>query len=220
MSKTERRPAGNRTLLVADDDSQVVTSLSQCLCDAGFAVLEARDAASALELCVSRAPDLAILDYQLACGGGGELARHLASAPGIPIIFLSDQLGAQMVQDAIAAGALAFLLKPVDTQQLHAAVRTALQRGQELRDLRRQTTNLDTALQAGRTVSVAVGLLMGKFQIDQTSAFESLRRHARSSRRRLEDVATELLRSGDESARLLASIQLATDKSAAESPTE
>jgi response regulator NasT len=46
---------------------------------------------------------------------------------------------------------------------------------------------------AGRETSLAVGLLMTRFQTDRNTAFEVLRDHARSSRRKVNEVAEQLV---------------------------
>ena len=51
----------------------------------------------------------------------------------------------------------------------------------------------NSKLAAGRETSLAVGLLMGRFQTDRNTAFEVLRDHARSSRRKINEVADQLL---------------------------
>jgi response regulator NasT len=97
---------------------------------------------------------------------------------------------------------MAFLFQPVDARQLLPVVRIALQRSRDLHALRSRAEQLNTALQGGRNVSMAAGLLMAMFHIGREEAFERLRRHARSNRVRLEDVASELLRATDEAAKL------------------
>jgi response regulator NasT len=66
-------------------------------------------------------------------------------------------------------------------------------RADEIRQLRRTETNLSAALAAGRETRLAVSLLMGEFQTDRNTAFEVLRDHARSSQRKINEVADQLL---------------------------
>jgi response regulator NasT len=66
-------------------------------------------------------------------------------------------------------------------------------RAAEIRQLRRTELNLKAAQAAGRQTSLAGGLLMCKFQTDRNTAFEVLRDHARSSRRKVNEVADQLL---------------------------
>ena len=202
---SEASPAAStaKRVLLADDDRLIVATLGQRLRAAGYEVLEAFDGPSALEACTTLSPDLAIIDHSMPGMSGVELARAIASSTSTPVIFLSAYSDEAIVADAIAAGALTYLVKPIDTEQLLPIVRAALQRAREFHALRFQAGNLTTALQKDRNVSVAVGLLMAKFNIGQREAFERLRRHARSIRAKMEDVATELLRANDEMGRTL-----------------
>jgi response regulator NasT len=178
-------------------------SLGRVLRAAGFDVLEAFDATVALEICASHAVSAAIVDYAMPGMNGIEFARLNAErAASVPVIFLSGYSDEAIVAEAIAAGAMTYLVKPVDTKHLLPVIRAALQRSRELNALRTQTQQLNSALQSSRPVNIATGLLMARFQIGQEEAFERLRRQARSRRTRLEEVAAELLRVNDEADKL------------------
>jgi AmiR/NasT family two-component response regulator len=194
----ETAPEPRPVILVADDDKVIVTCLARVLRQAGFDVLEAFDAVTALELCSSHSVSVAIVDYGMPGMNGIEFARLNATQTAVPVIFLSGYSDDEIVGEAIAAGAMTYLVKPVDTTHLLPVIRTALQRSRELNALRTQTQQLNSALQSSRPVNIATGLLMARFQIGQEEAFERLRRQARSRRTRLEEVAAELLRMSDE----------------------
>lgn len=189
-------------VLIADDDPLILATLGGLLRKAGFEVLEASNGAKALELCRTRLPGLAIIDHRMPELSGLELARSIADSSEIPVVFLSAYSDDSIVREAVAAGAMTYLVKPVDTEQLLPIIRAVLQRARELRALRAQTGQLSAALQMGRTISVAIGMIMEKFHVDQEEGLERLRIYARSQRRRLEDVALELLQASDNSVRL------------------
>lgn len=67
----------------------------------------------------------------------------------------------------------------------------------EVRDLRAREAQLSTALEHSREISVAVGVIMERLKVDRKSAFETLRQAARAKRRRVADVAAELLECAD-----------------------
>jgi len=201
MSKLSSASA--RTLiLVADDDPLIVATLGHVLRAANFRVTEAFDSEGALDACMNDAPALAVIDYAMPGVNGAELARLIAAKTRVPLMFLSACDDEAIMCDTIAAGAMSYMVKPVDTLQVVPAVRTALQRSRELTALRSQTDQLSSALQMGRNISIATGLLMGKFQIGQQEAFERLRRYSRSKRTRLDVLASELLRANDEAAKM------------------
>jgi AmiR/NasT family two-component response regulator len=195
-------PIAPNKVLVADSDPFVVTAVGEELRQAGFEVLEAFDSPTAFDTCMAQVPALALIDYAMSQPPGVEIAHQIANHTTVPIVLMSAESEETVVRNAIAAGALGFLLKPVDARQLLATVRLVMQRGRDFRALRVQTEQLNTALQSGRNVGLATGLLMARFRIGREEALERLRRHARSNRIRLEEVAAELLRVNDESVRV------------------
>jgi response regulator NasT len=193
-------------LLVADDDPLMVKLVGDWLRDSGFEVLEAPDATRALEICVAHRPDLAIIDFDMPGFGGAELASRIHSHTDVPVIFLTGRDEPRIIEQAIGAGALAYLIKPVKASQLLASLRTSLERGREMNEMRARANNLSSALESGRLVNMATGLLMGRLGMTQQTAFACLRHHARSNRARLDEIATQLLRVNDDATRLFADV--------------
>ncbi len=189
-------------ILLADCDPVLVAKVGRDLREAGFEVLEAFDSSSTFDICMGQAPTLAIIDYAMSGTTGVEIAHQIANHTSVPVILTADNSDETIVRNATAAGVLGFLIKPVDTRQLLAAVHVGLQRGRDFRALRVQAEQLNAALQSGRSVGLATGLLMARFRIGREEALERLRRHARSNRIRLEEVASELLRVNDESTKM------------------
>jgi AmiR/NasT family two-component response regulator len=190
-------------VLVADDDRLIVATLGQRLRGAGYEVIEAFDGPSALAACASAQPDLAVIDHSMPGMTGVEVARALAASGGVPVIFLSAYSDETIVDDAVASGAITYIVKPIDTEQLLPIVRAALQRAREIRALREQNERLRMSLSGEQSVSAAAGLLMASLKLGQREAFERLRHRARSQRLKLEDVAAQLLRAHDEAGKLL-----------------
>ncbi|MFL6600917.1 MAG: ANTAR domain-containing response regulator [Steroidobacteraceae bacterium] len=201
-------------VLVADNDAHTVAAVGLQLRAAGFDVLEAFDGPSALDACLVHSPALALVSYEISGSTGVVIAHQIADRASVPVVLMSAECGEAVVREATAAGVMAFLLLPVDARQLVPVVRIALQRARDLHALRSRAEQLNTALQGGRNVSMAAGLLMAMFHIGREEAFERLRRHARSNRARLEEVASELLRATDDAAKLYESLsqQVSTGK--------
>jgi AmiR/NasT family two-component response regulator len=201
MANNDRDPDEQLRVVLADDDPLIVELVGGWLRDADFEVIEAFDGASALNACVANQPDLVVMDYSMPGHHGGDLATFIAAQTSAPLIFVSSHDETVVIDSAIRAGAYAYLVKPIEESQFLATVGTAMERGREMQALRAETNQLHRALEAGRSVNLATGLLMGRFGIAQRDAFERLRRQARSSRTKLEDVAAELLQANDAAAR-------------------
>ncbi|MYN03560.1 response regulator [Pseudoduganella sp. DS3] len=187
------QPLPKRLILIVDDDKILTEFLGELLVRAGYDTMLAHSADQALALIAEREPDLALLDIHMPGMSGLELAKQLNRNTSVPFMFLSGRGDADAGKQAAAYGAVGFVVKPVDEKHLMPAFEAGLARADEIRQLRRTEINLNAALAAGRETSLAVGLLMCKYQTDRNTAFEVLRDHARSSRRKINEVADQLL---------------------------
>jgi response regulator NasT len=184
-----------RLVLLVDDDPLLLDYLNTVLDHAGYDTVTAGSAAEALQRVAEREADiaLALLDISMPGMSGLDLARRLKEHTSVAFMFLSSVDDAETARQAASHGAVGFLVKPVDAARLLPAFESALARADEIRQLRRTEANLNAALAAGRETSLAVGLLMARFQTDRNTAFEVLRDHARSSRRKVNEVAEQLV---------------------------
>jgi two-component system, response regulator PdtaR len=184
-----------RLILLVDDDPLLLDYLKTVLDHAGYDTVAAESAAEALQRVAEREADiaLALLDISMPGMSGLDLARRLKDHTSVAFMFLSSVDDAETARQAASHGAVGFVVKPVDAARLLPAFESALARADEIRQLRRTEANLNAALAAGRETSLAVGLLMARYQTDRNTAFEVLRDHARSSRRKINEVAEQLV---------------------------
>jgi AmiR/NasT family two-component response regulator len=189
-------PATSRRLiLLVDDDSLLLDYIGTVLQHAGYDTLGAASAPEALQRIAEREPDisLALLDITMPGMSGLDLAKRLKDHTEVPFMFLSSVDDAETARQAASHGAVGFVVKPVDAARLLPAFEAGLARADEIRQLRRTEANLNAALAAGRETSLAVGLLMARYQTDRNTAFEVLRDHARSGRRKINEVAEQIV---------------------------
>lgn len=181
-------------LLLVDDDRLILATLANGLRDAGYEVTTAEsvDDAEAL-LTSSLRPDLAIIDVRMPGRDGLELAERLRSLDHIPFLMLSAYSDALTVERASGFGALGYLVKPLDVVQIRPAVEAALQRARELDELRQARAQLQKALDGDRDINVATGITMMQYRLARPAAFELLRSSSRSQRRKLADLAREVI---------------------------
>ncbi|MDN4037524.1 ANTAR domain-containing response regulator [Massilia sp. YIM B02443] len=184
-----------RLVLIVDDDALLREYLGEVLRHAGHDTLDAGTAAQALRVIEERGADIALvlLDIEMPGMSGLDLARLLREESPIPFMFLSASDDAASSRAAADAGAVGYVVKPVDAARLLPAFEAALARGDDIRRLQRSEANLTSALAAGRETSIAVGILMARFRIDRHTAFEAMRDQARTQRRKVGEVAEEIL---------------------------
>jgi DNA-binding NarL/FixJ family response regulator len=116
------------TVLIADDHQLLRQALRRAMEDAGLVVLgEAADGAEAVQLVDELRPELVIMDVTMPVLGGIEATRRLHAAhPGLPIVVLTMHDEEALREEALRAGASAFLTKDSSMQEVVAtAIATA-----------------------------------------------------------------------------------------------
>ena len=125
-------------VLVVDDDPDIARFIEMNLSFEGFEVMVAHDGLDAREQIDRRRPDLVLLDVMMPRIDGVELCRRLRADPltaAIPVIMLTAKgLSADKVL-ALTAGADDYVVKPFDTLELVARVRTTLRRNRDVRGM-------------------------------------------------------------------------------------
>jgi two-component system chemotaxis response regulator CheY len=106
------------------DDSRVVRKVARrILEDLNFEIAEAADGKLALESCLVRMPDVVLLDWNMPVMNGLEFLIELRQAPGgeTPIVvFCTTENDIAHIQAAIGAGANEYIMKPFDSDIIHA----------------------------------------------------------------------------------------------------
>lgn len=179
-------------VLVADDNREDLDTICNGLRAAGYEILQASDGEQAERLAHEHRPDLTILDLRMPLKDGFEVAMSLRAAD-LPFISLTSYADEEMVQRVTDAGALAYLVKPLDIEQLVPAVQSALSRAGELRQMRDAMEQMDKALSQSREISMVVGIFMERCNLTPIQAFDALRDEARSQRRKIAELAQEYL---------------------------
>jgi FixJ family two-component response regulator len=129
-------------IFVLDDDYRVRESLSSLFLSMGHRV---ETFASAAEYLVFKKPDLPaclVLDLDLPGMNGLELQREIAGSDTPPIIFLTGHGDVPSSVRAMKAGAVEFLLKPFDHQELLKAIDAAIAQDRGARTKRAETADL------------------------------------------------------------------------------
>jgi CheY-like chemotaxis protein len=116
-------------ILIVDDDQDTRQLLKIRLESKGYETVFAADAVSAIGVAREERPDLILLDFGLPGGDGVVVMERLQTFPAlahIPVIVVSAREPTTTGQRALLAGAAAYVQKPIDNDQLLAAIRNAL----------------------------------------------------------------------------------------------
>ncbi len=185
-------------LLLVDDDRLILSTLSYELGCCGYYVTTAESMVEALVLMEDGLrPNLAILDVRMHNGDGLELAQQLCARYQLPFVMLSAYSDNETVQKAASIGALGYLVKPMGALQMVPTIEAALRRACELQELAKNTAQLQQMLDGDRDVDVAVGIAMAQHRLGRQAALELLRQSARVQRRKLVDLAQDMIRAAE-----------------------
>jgi len=116
-------------VLIIEDDPDIGGLLGLRLRKAGYNTAFAGDAVTALTIARKEQPDLIVLDLGLPGGDGMlvmERLKGLATLAHVPVIIVSARDPASSGPQTLAAGARAFVAKPIQMDSFMAAVRAAL----------------------------------------------------------------------------------------------
>jgi NarL family two-component system response regulator LiaR len=124
----EHEGNGRIRVLIADDHAMVRSGLGAFLQVAPDLELvgEASGGEEAVRLCTELQPDVILMDLVMPGLDGAEATRIISeSCPGVRVIVLTSFPEEDLVQKALQAGALSYLLKNVGASELAAAIRAA-----------------------------------------------------------------------------------------------
>ena len=121
--------AGAR-LLIVDDTPQNLRLISDFLAEQGFELMLTRSGAQALEKIHLATPDLVLLDVRMPDMDGFEVCRRLKAEPsvaGIPVIFMTAVDDTAHKVEGFRLGAVDYVTKPIQREELVARIRLHLQ---------------------------------------------------------------------------------------------
>ncbi len=130
-----RRATKGETILVVDDDPQMLRHIRSTLLEAGYDPIVAADPEEALRLAYEHAPRLALLDMMLPDADGIQLMKDISGVTEAPVIFLSAYGYDQLVARAFEAGAADYIVKPFTATELTARIKAALLRRESPRGM-------------------------------------------------------------------------------------
>ena len=181
-------------VLVAEDEVLIRVDIVETLEEAGHAVVgQAGDGEQAVKLARELAPDLVVMDVKMPRMDGVAAARRISEEGSSAVLMLTAFSDRELVDEAAEAGTIGYLVKPFQPPQLLAAVRVALARADEHRELQQTVEELEAKLAARKVIERAKGKLMEQFGLTEEQAFTRMRRAAMDRQLPLVEIARRVL---------------------------
>jgi len=185
-------------VLVADDEKAVAAGLQGQLESLGYDVVAVvNDGARAIDVCRRTLPDAVLMDIEMAGMDGLSAARQIARDPGTPVIILTAHGHPNLIDQAVEDGVASYLLKPVTTSSLNAALQVAVARTRELQLLRENVNTLELTLRERKLIERAKGILMVRRNLGESEAFRLLQRQSQDRRMPMAKLAESIVQADE-----------------------
>jgi len=137
-------PAGHETehgaaptVLVADDDADILRLVSRRLSHRGYRILTAETGVEALAIALEHCPDAAVLDGIMPGLEGHEVCARMRDderTSGVPVVLLTAKAADADHREALDSGADAYIVKPFRIEDLDSKLRELLSTSRQDRD--------------------------------------------------------------------------------------
>lgn len=115
-------------ILYIEDDERIRSVLTAALEDEGYAIVDAPDGETGVQLVGTESIELAVVDLRLPGMNGFDVVREIRRQSAIPIVILTAHGDSHDVVAGLEAGADDFLSKPIGAKELAARMRAILRR--------------------------------------------------------------------------------------------
>jgi len=156
-------------------------------------IAEASNGRHAVDQALEKKPDLIIMDINMDDMDGIEAIRRVNEQMLIPSIIVTGYCEDDLVKRATNAGVFAYLVKPVDADDLKSAIEVAMARFEEFKQLKEELHGLEQALEARKYIERAKGILMDRQNLREAEAMRRLQEMSMKSNKRMVEVAKEII---------------------------
>lgn len=185
-------------VVIADDEPLIRMDLKELLEESSTykVVAEAKDGNEAVHAIQEYEPDIVFMDIRMPNKDGIEAAKELQSklTRRVPIIMLTAYSQPELFEEAAKAGVFAYLTKPLRKADLAPAIEIAIARAMEMTELKDELNKLNNKLETRKIVEKAKGLLMKKFNLDETTAYRRIQKAAMDQRSNLRAISEAILK--------------------------
>lgn len=182
----------SKRILIAEDETLIRMDLSEMLRENGYEVVgEATNGEEAVALANELKPDLAILDVKMPKLDGISAAEKIVEIA--PVLMLTAFSQKDLVERALDAGVMAYVVKPFTIDDLIPAIEIAATRHAQMLALKSEVADLTERLETRKLVDRAKGLLMQAMKLSEPEAFKWIQRTAMDKRVSMKVVAEAVI---------------------------
>jgi AmiR/NasT family two-component response regulator len=182
----------SKRILIAEDETLIRMDLAEMLRENGYEVIgEATNGEEAIALAIELKPDLAILDVKMPKLDGITAAEKIVEIA--PVLMLTAFSQKDLVERALDAGVMAYVVKPFTIDDLIPAIEIAAIRHAQMLALQNEVADLSERLETRKLVDRAKGILMQAMKLSEPEAFKWIQRTAMDKRVSMKVVAEAVI---------------------------
>lgn len=189
----EQAPA--RTVVVAEDEALIRLDIVEILKDQGFNVVaETDNGKTAVELAQKHRPDLVLMDVKMPIVDGITAAEEIAKEQIAPVVLLTAFSQKELVDRAVDAGAMAYVVKPFTPNDLIPAIEVAMSRYEQIRALEKEVGTIRDQFETRKLVDRAKSLLITKMNLTEPEAFRWIQKTSMDRRLSMREVSDTIIK--------------------------
>jgi response regulator NasT len=181
-------------IILAEDESIILMGIKSNIESLGHQVIaQAYDGVEAVKLALEKEVDLIIIDINMPKMDGIEAVERINKEKFVPAIIVTGYNDEKLINRASRAGAFAYLIKPVDVNDIKPAINIAWARFEEFKKVLSELDNSQKALEARKIIEKAKGIVMDRKGIKESRAMKFLQKKSNETNKKMIVIAKEII---------------------------
>lgn len=181
-------------VMIADQDPGRARVLASVLAEAGYAVVAVAEGDTRLPTLVETSqPDVVLVNTDSPSRDTLEQLTTLNENRPRPVVMFARDEARETIRAAVRAGISAYVTQGLDTARVAAVIETARAQFQQHQGVRDELARVRQTLAERKTLDQAKGLIMQRRGCSEAEAFKMLRQAAMNHKKRLGQVAEEIV---------------------------
>jgi AmiR/NasT family two-component response regulator len=181
-------------VVIAEDEAIIRLDLKETLEEEGYEVVgETGRGDEAVQLVRQLEPDVTIMDIKMPGLDGLSATREISGEGLTAVLILTAFSQRDLIEQAVDAGAMSYLVKPFQRSELIPAIELAIGRFRQMRALAEQARTAEESLETRKVVDRAKGILMDRHAHSENDAFNFIQKSAMRERKTMKAVAEQIV---------------------------
>ena len=182
-------------VLIVEDEGIISAGLVACVETLGHIVAgQAYTGKEAIDIALKEPVDIILMDINLPDMTGIDALKIITEKKEIPCVFVTGYSDQQLILEANEIPqTYGYLIKPIDQAELGAAIKIAIKRDLERKNLEHAVIHAEKELSDRKLIERAKGLLMDAFSMREQDAMRSIQKRSNEQNKKMSVVAREII---------------------------